>query len=104
MLHRAGRVRAAVEEAFRVAAGLDPTFRVLCVSTPQTIYTDLQGVRHGLGTSERGQGSNTLVLPEHALCGGRLRAILHPRLRGSSDRKAMWRAVDAQQGHHSKAV
>lgn len=104
ILHRAGRVRAAVEEAFRVAAGLDPTFRVRCVSTPQTIYTDLQGARHALGDSKPGQGSHALQLPEHGLCGGRLRAILHPSLRGSSDRSRLWRAVDAQQGHHGEPV
>jgi len=66
VVHRAGRVRAAISEASDVARRFDDTFRVICVSTPNTVYADLQGAR------PIGSAPELAVVPA---------ALLHPRLR-----------------------
>jgi hypothetical protein len=49
--HRKGPVKAAVKEACQAATALDPTFKVTAVSTPTSVYADLQGARVGEGGS-----------------------------------------------------
>lgn len=76
-LHRSGR--RALDDCLDDALSLDPTFRVLSVSTPQTIYNDLEGRQPHPHTG-------AIQLPELQKLGrvGRL-ALLHPSLRGRSD-------------------
>lgn len=75
-LHRVGRT--ALERCLDDAQSLDPTFRVISISTPQTIYNDLQGrLPH--------PHTETIALPEHSKL-GRVRRLdmLHPSLRPRS--------------------
>ncbi len=45
VLHRRGRIRAAVKDAIADALSLDDTFRVVSFSTPSSIFRDLHGDR-----------------------------------------------------------
>lgn len=79
-LHRQGPIKTAVTRACDEALALDDTFRVVAISTPQSIYTDLQG--HRLHNTQTRTSDHTRVaIPEAAtlgLCG--LKHLLHPRL------------------------
>jgi len=74
VLHRHGRVRAAVIDAATVARRLDPTFGIICVSTPNSIYADMQGARVHVHQGFAGLAQ----LPELARVPA---ALLHPSLR-----------------------
>ena len=90
VLHRAGKISAAVDEAFEIATELDPTFRFVSVSTPTSVFRDLDGARPIRSGPDVKWGSQAIQLPEHNILGGRRRYMLHPRLRGSvgrADRK-----------------
>lgn len=76
VIHRLGSMRAAAKAACEVALRLDETFRIVCVSTPQTIYTDMQGAR---GSRGRPSISAPPAIPERLL-GRDLRAMIHPRV------------------------
>lgn len=71
-LHRHGR--GALERVCDDAVALDPTFRIISISTPETIYGDLAG---RLPSSKTG----AIILPEHQRLGniGRM-AMIHPRI------------------------
>jgi hypothetical protein len=75
VLHRLGSPRQALDAAWDDAQIADPSYRVISVSTPTSIFTDLQGGR---------KGNQTPHIPEFTLCGGSRRHYLHERLRGSS--------------------
>jgi hypothetical protein len=67
----------ALADACDAVAAHDETFRVVCISTPESIYYDLAG---------RSKGKNDRVLPiEGIMLGNAGRAhMLHPDLRGRS--------------------
>lgn len=71
-LHRTGRD--ALARCCDAALALDETFRVISVSTPETIYTDLVGrLGHPL--------TNAVALPEHPrLARIRRMSMIHPRI------------------------
>jgi len=76
VLHATGTAKVALARMCNGIAGLDPTFRLICYSTVDTIFTDLQGTRV--------DGDGNLLpqrLPEHRAlsAAGRL-DMLHPRL------------------------
>lgn len=75
VLHRKGPVRQALLEACEAAQGLDETFLVVCISTPESVYTDLQGSR----PDTMGRFGYPL-LPERMNLPGDLTRLLHPRL------------------------
>lgn len=84
-VHRSGPKRTALRQACAVATGHDSSFRVISISTPETIYTDLQGAR--LPRHDRHNGA--MQFPETRMAGtfpGGM-AMLHDCLRGSSDRR-----------------
>lgn len=89
VLHRIGKVRDAVRAAYATAHALDETFRVVAVSTPVSIWTDLKGARQPIRNQHERNGSQRAPLPEHTTCGGKDRHMLHPRLRGTT--KDAWR-------------
>jgi hypothetical protein len=85
VVHRAGSKREAIMDAWGLAQFYDPSFRIVSISTPQTIYADLQGARLPRG----GQNLAAIRYPETDILAG-VRggtAMLHPRLLGSSDRR-----------------
>jgi hypothetical protein len=84
-VHRSGSKRIAVEQACAVATGYDSSFRIISISTPETIYTDLQGAR----LARPNQNGSAVPFPETRMArtfpGGM--GMLHDCLRGSSDRR-----------------
>lgn len=79
-LHRTGIN--ALEAALDDALSLDPTFRVCSISTPQSIYTDLQG---RLPHARNGE----VILSEHRALGKlRRMKMLHPSIQPRSDEAA----------------
>lgn len=80
--HRVGKPMTAFRELCDAALELDPSYRVVSYSTPETILTDLRGRQvQDMRTAERGGGT----IPERTACGmAKRRAMLHERLRGSS--------------------
>lgn len=84
-LHRTGVD--ALRQCCDVAESLDPTFRVVSISTPVSIYSDLNGRM----PNER---TGAIDLPEHRKLGQikRLR-LIHPRLQPRSS-QALRRAWD----------
>lgn len=71
-VHRQGPPLRGLKEACAIALARDEGYRVVCFSTPQTIFTDLQE-RDYAGPQR---------LPEHIALGRiGLAALLHPRLR-----------------------
>lgn len=80
--HRVGKPMTALRELCDAAIELDPSYRVVSYSTPETILTDLRGRQvQDMRTAERGGGT----LPERTACGmAKRREMLHPRLRGGS--------------------
>ena len=83
VLHRAGKIRDAVDDAFRTATQRDQTFRVVSVSTPTSVFRDLSGARQVRSGQAVNWGSQAIQIPEQNICGGTRRRMLHPRLRGS---------------------
>lgn len=75
-LHRTGKNSIAATCALAVSA--DETFRVVCISTPGSIYSDLLG--RSPGKKEKVNGLEAGVLGQLGL-----RHMLHPSLRGTSD-------------------
>lgn len=69
VLHRTGRVRDVIHETYRIATGLDQTFRIVSISTPNTVYADLQGMRH--------EQTGRVMVPEVTIAPKRM---VHPRL------------------------
>lgn len=72
-LHAVGTVRKVVHELYGLAQRRDATFRIVCVSTPTSIYTDLQGARK----NSNGEYGDKALISEPSL--GKM---AHPRLRG----------------------
>lgn len=85
VVHRSGPRRVAIEQCFAVATGYDSTFRIIAISTPQSIFTDMQGAR----LPRFGQNLAAVPFPETAICKNLPsgQAMLHTRLLGSSDRR-----------------
>lgn len=81
---RMGAPTAALRESCDKATALDPTFRLISYSTPQTIYSDMQGDREGGAQKYR----TAPTLPETIVLGriGR-QNLLHPDLQSTSDRR-----------------
>jgi hypothetical protein len=87
VLHRIGPMREAFSETIGEVLALDPTFRLVCYSTPDTILTDLQGNRRDF-VNDKGD-STPVALPEvQALARVGRRDLIHPRLnRPTRDRR-----------------
>lgn len=78
---RKGPVEKALREALAIALSHDESFRVVCLSTPQTIFTDMDGGRSDIDNRDGYRSS--LPLPEIQIqMLGRIKAkaMLHPRL------------------------
>ena len=72
VIHHAGKITDVVERAYTEATAHDASFRIVSVSTPTSIYEDLQGARKaGDGTF-----SARALLPE-----AKYGEMLHPRMR-----------------------
>lgn len=80
--HRTGKPLTAFNELCDAALALDPSYRVVCYSTPETILRDLRGRQvKDMRTAERGN----MMTVEQTTCGmAKRREMLHPRLRGST--------------------
>lgn len=76
VLHREGSPRMAAVACCDAALLLDGTFRIITVSTPETIHTDLKGYR----LSKEGK-TGFAPVPETQLLRGRALALIHPRLK-----------------------
>jgi hypothetical protein len=75
-MHRQGPPREVVAAMCDTAIGWDDSYRVVAVSSPESIYRDLQGSREKYGD---GRASHAISYPEtqgHTVP----RAMLHPRL------------------------
>lgn len=85
-IHRVGPIKQGVRDACRIARTLDPSFRVVAVSTPSSIFTDLQGARLPQGQMRAGAHRwRRNPTPESTLCGAiGEREMLHPRLRDTA--------------------
>lgn len=73
VLHRTGPVKAAIRAACKDALRLDPAFLVTAISTPTTIYEDLQGPRRSNGRPDDAWGGNPLT-PESMFVPAAMRA------------------------------
>ncbi len=82
VLHRVGVTTKALRHACDDALRLDPTFRVVSVSTPTSIYTDMQGARMQGKQKSAHVGTNDHTnTPESQMLGrAGLAEMLHPRL------------------------
>lgn len=72
VIHHSGRIQRAVERAYAEATSVDPTFRIISVSTPTSIFEDLQGARR----DANGRFGAMALYPEQ-----RYGTMLHERLR-----------------------
>jgi hypothetical protein len=72
VIHHTGRIKAAVERAYVEATSLDASFRIVSVSTPTSIFEDMQGAR----ASVDGSFSKRALLPE-----AKYGAMVHERMR-----------------------
>lgn len=79
-IHRTGPVRQAVREACAIAMSWDESFRVTAVSTPGSIWSDLQGRMPVV----RGDGYPEFQFPERIIVSVGFGAILHPKLLGQN--------------------
>lgn len=77
-LARAGKTFEALREVCSDAVAADPTFRVVRISSPTSIYADLQGRPHALPDSSVQKTEGAIL--RRAGIG----AMLHPRLIGGS--------------------
>lgn len=79
VLHRKGSLPVAVSAACDDATTLDPTFLVICISTPQTIYSDIQG---RMPRNDSG-GESHIQRPEpYTLARAKRSHMLHPSIAG----------------------
>lgn len=76
-LHRVGPVRTVIADLCDEAVMLDETFLVIAISTPESVFTDLQGHRN----DPRGNFNDHPRLPEVAHLSGKLAHMVHPDLR-----------------------
>lgn len=83
-LHRAGRTRDVLARMCDYVVTIDPTYRLICYSTPQTIYGDMDGARADF-VGQFGYGQPA-AKPEETVLGaiGR-RDMLHMRLSRMTD-------------------
>ena len=83
VIHRVGQVKKAVRQACEDALTLDQTFRVVCVSNPTSIYTDMQGHRiRSFDQSDELTQSDRPSSPEATMLSrAGIPEMLHPRLR-----------------------
>ena len=77
--------RVALRRIVEIVEPLDPTFRLVAYSTPETIYTDLQGMRLPTltkGGSQHAEGKYVPMQPPERviLAGIGRKDLLHPRL------------------------
>jgi hypothetical protein len=87
-IHQTGPLRAGLRETARRALALDPSFRLVSYSTPDTILTDLTGgradfIRPAPADPVRASYgmANPVTLPEQNVLGqAGLGHLLHPRL------------------------
>jgi hypothetical protein len=87
-IHQTGPLRAGLRETARRVLALDPTFRLVAYSTPDTILTDLTGGRADFvrpapaNTVRASYGmANPASLPERNVLGqAGLAHLIHPRL------------------------
>lgn len=77
-LARTGKASDALRDVCEAAVAVDPTFRVVCISSPVSIFADLQGRPHGMWNGGV-QNSEGAVLRRAGIG-----AMLHPRLIGGS--------------------
>ena len=61
-IHREGAPTKALKQAIAIALSHDETFKVISVSSPETIYRDLQGSREHLTGRSDGEGARTPVV------------------------------------------
>lgn len=86
VIHRTGKLKEAIREAAAIALALDPSFRLVSYSTPDTIYTDLKGGRadfiHPASGFKATYGkANPVALPEQIILGqAGLRHLIHPKI------------------------
>lgn len=97
VLARKGPPRDVLRALCDAALAVDPSFRVVCYSTPETIRQDLMG-RYNHEVSAR--TNRSLATPENRALGqAGLLHLLHPRMRGSDPHAhRKYRALDAREG------
>lgn len=80
VIHRLGNANAATHACCETALRLDPTFRVICYSSPQTVYADILGrIEH-----KSAAGTQTIQRPEpQALSRAGLAHLIHPSIDGT---------------------
>ena len=87
-IHRTGPIRQAVKAACDAAVKVDPSFRVVCVSTPESIYRDMDGSREVTRvqveslTGSSGAATSRIRYPEGTITP---KGMLHPSLRFGPD-------------------
>lgn len=77
-LARTGKTSDALHEACDDAVAVDPTYRVVCISSPVSVFADLQGRPRGMwdGGVQKTEGA--------ILRRAGIGSMLHPRLVGGS--------------------
>lgn len=90
VLHRVGPPSRALAALCDEALALDPTFRLVSYSTPDTILSDVRG---RYTADQRSAAGRSQFTPEGGVLSriGRL-PLLHPRLRGIGMRESRYRA------------
>lgn len=74
-VHRVGRIREQLVGVIDVVLKLDPSFRLVCYSTPDTILTDIEGRQ-----LRRERDGRPIAGPESIVVGAVKRMdLLHPR-------------------------
>lgn len=81
--HRTGSPLAGLAELCDAALELDPSYRVVSYSTPQTIYADLKGREIGGGVEYKSSRVTGVEITVHSKIGRR--EMLHPRLTLAAD-------------------
>lgn len=77
-LHRTGPITSTVRDLCNAALEVDPSYLVVCISTPNTIYGDLQG---------RPIWGDNAICPERAtLARAGRREMAHPNLMRTNSR------------------
>lgn len=86
VLHRTGAPTKIVPAILDEVVALDPSFRLVCYSTPATIYTDLQGHRYADQRPAYGDDRVTRTHTPESQILGRVKRLdmLHPRLRAGT--------------------
>lgn len=88
-VHRRGQPLAVLREIASDVIAVDPTYRLVSYSTPETILRDLDGNRR----TTKGRNNQLLLAEQNLLSRIGLAHLTHPRLRSRDNSEARHRRV-----------